>query len=156
MATYKNGHKKQGNDKFFSYVLIGFAVAFFVILISMILFNAFNKTLTYDSFETVDDYLYIQTQEEDQYLVYWYSEICPACTAIKDEVLEFSDSNEAGIKVYFMDSSKTSGTNYIQQMTGTPSVVVVVDGIIVDLALGNEAIPQLFDAINSGTYSNID
>ncbi len=156
MATYKNGHKKQGNDKFFSYVIIGFAVTFFVILISMILFNAFDNSLTYGSFDTVDDYLYIQTQEEDQYLVYWYSETCPACAAIKEEVLDFADDNEAGIKVYFMDASKTSGTNYIQQMTGTPSVVVVVDGTIVDLALGNEAIPQLFNAINSGTYSNID
>ena len=156
MATYKNGHKKQGNEKFFSYVLIGFAVTFFVILISMILFNAFDKTLTYSSFDTVDDYLYIQTQVEDQYLVYWYSETCPACTEIKEEVLDFADKNEAGIKVYFMDAAHTSGTNYIQQMTGTPSMVIVVEGVIVDLALGNEAIPQLFDAINSGTYSNIN
>lgn len=156
MATYKNGHKKQSNEKFFSYVLIGFAITFFVILISMIIFNAFDKTLTYGSFDTVDDYLSIQTQEEDQYLVYWYTETCTACIAIKTEVLEFADSNEAGVKVYFMDASKATGTNYITQMTGTPSVIVVVDGIIVDLALGNESIPELFDAINDGTYTNIN
>jgi len=156
MATYKNGHKKQSNDKFLSYALIGFAITFFVILISLVIFNAFDKTLAYDSFDTVDNYSYIQTQEEDQYLVYWYSESCPACSAIKDEVLEFSDSNEAGIKVYFMDAANASGTNYITQMTGTPSMIVVVDGIIVDLALGNTQIPELFNAINNGTYSNIN
>lgn len=156
MATYKNGHKKQSSDKFFSYVLIGFAITFFVILVSMILFSAFDKTLSYDSFDSVDDYAFITSQDEDEYLVYWYSETCPACTAIKTEVLEFADSNEAGVKVYFMDAARTTGTNYITQMTGTPSMVVVVDGVIVDLALGNEAIPQLFDAINNGTYSNIN
>ena len=156
MATYKNGHKRQSNDKFLSYVLIGFAITFFVILISLAIFNAFDKTLTYGSFDTVDNYAYIQTQEEDQYLVYWYSETCPACTAIKAEVLEFADSNEAGIKVYFMDAGSAEGTNYISQMTGTPSIVVVVNGLIVDLALGNESIPQLFDEINNGTYSNIN
>ena len=41
MATTKKKHKKQGNDKFVSYVVIGFAIAFFLILVSMILFNAF-------------------------------------------------------------------------------------------------------------------
>ena len=156
MATYKNGHKKQGSDKFFSYVLIGFAITFFVILISLVIFNAFDKSLSYSSFDTIDDYSYIQTQEEDQYLVYWYSETCPACTAIKTEVLEFADSNSAGVKVYFMDAASATGTNYISQMTGTPSMVVVVNGIVVDLALGNAQIPELFDAINNGTYANIN
>ena len=156
MATYKNGHKRNKNDKFLSYVLIGFAITFFVILISMVLFNSFNTTLDYDSFDTVDDYYEIQTMDEDKYLVYWYTETCPACIAIKQQVLDFADSNEAGIKVYFMDASVTTGTNYIPQMTGTPSLLTIVNGVIVDLNIGSDLIPATFDSINLGTYADIN
>lgn len=156
MAKYKNGHKRNSNDKFLSYVLIGFAITFFVILISMILFNVFDKTLDYKSFDSIKNYSEITMQDEDQYLVYYYSETCPACTTIKTEVLEFADSNEAGIKVYFMDAAKTRGTNYITEMTGTPSLLTIVDGVIVDLNVGNELIPQTFDSINNGSYSIIN
>ena len=156
MATYKNGHKKNSNDKFLSYVLIGFAITFFVILISMVLFNSFDSTLDYDSFSTIDDYLEIQLKDEEVYLVYWYSETCPACTAIKDQVLEFADSNEVDMKVYFMDAATTTGTNYITQMTGTPSLLTIINGEIVDLNVGNVDIPATFDAINDRTYSTIN
>ena len=156
MATYKKGHKRSSNDKFFSYVLIGFAITFFIILISMVLFNIFDNTLDYDSFEQVGDYSQIQTMEEDQYLVYWYSEQCSACTIIKEELLQFADSNTAGIKVYFMDADKTSGNNYITQMTGTPSLLTIVNGSIMDLTVGYVDIPLLLEQINSGTYTNIN
>ncbi len=156
MATYKNGHKKHSNDKFYIHVLIGFAITFFVILISLVIFNAFDKTLTYNNFESIDNYGFIQSQEEDQYLVYWYSESCDACGLIKTEVLEFANENTAGIKVYFLDAATAKGTNYISQMTGTPTMIVVVDGQIVDLARGNEQVPDLFNNINEGTYTNIN
>ena len=51
MTTKKNNIKSKSGDKFLTYMLIGFAVAFFVIILSMILFNAFDKTLNYDSFD---------------------------------------------------------------------------------------------------------
>ena len=107
-------------------------------------------------FDTIDDYSQIQLKSESQYLVYWYSETCPACTAIKQEVLDFADENEAGIKIYFMDAAKTTGTNYITQMTGTPSLLTVVNGVIVDLNVGSDLIPKTFDEINNGSYSNIN
>lgn len=156
MATYKNGHKKSSNDKFFSYILIGFAITFFIILISMVLFNIFDDTLDYDSFEQVGDYSQIQLMEENQYLVYWYSETCPACINIKEAILEFADNNNAGIKVYFMDADKTSGSNYITQMTGTPSLITIVNGVIVDLNVGYVDIPVILEQINNGTYSYIN
>lgn len=153
MAKYRNGHKKQKNDKFLSYILIGFAITFLVVLTSMILFNYFDTTIDYDSFDTVDDYSQIAYQDEDRYLVYWYTETCPACITIKQEVLDFADSNVEGIKVYFMDATKTTGTNNIAQMTGTPSMLTVVNGVIVDLNSGSISIPETFDDINDGTYS---
>ncbi len=156
MATYKNGHKKGSNDKFLSYVLIGFAITFFVILVSLVIYNSFNKTLDYDSFSTIDNYSDIQQMDEDVYLVYWYSETCTACTTIKAEVLAFADSNEVDMKVYFMDAGTASGTNYIPQMTGTPSLITIINGAIVDLNVGNIEIPQTFDEINDGTYSTIN
>ena len=156
MAKYKKGHKKQKGDKFLTYVLIGFAVTFVAVLASLILFNAFDNTIDYNSFDTVDDYSQVASQDEDRYLVYWYTERCPACINIKQEVLDFADSNVEGIKVYFMDASKTSGVNIINyhtQLTGTPSMLTVVNGVIVDLNSGSDTIPAIFDDINDGTYS---
>lgn len=112
--------------------------------------------LEYDSFDTIDDYAYIQTQEEDQYIVYFYTETCSHCIIIKTQVLEFAYANEAGIKVYFTDAATTIGTNYIAGLVGTPSMIIVVDGIIVDLVAGSVSVPELLEAINNGTYSNIN
>lgn len=120
------------------------------------LLESVDVILEYDSFNTIDDYAYIQTQEEDQYLVYWYSETCYHCTIIKTDILEFAYANEAGIKVYFMDAATTIGTNYIAGLVGTPSMIIVVDGIIVDLVAGSVSVPELLEAINNGTYSNIN
>ncbi len=100
---------------------------------------------------------------EDQYIVYWYGLNCSHCNDIKQEVLEFADNNKAGIKVYLMDSSNaTTGTNDIVDpdtgvaMTGTPSMIVVVDGVVVDVFVGSGDVPNLIDDINDGVYNRIN
>jgi len=152
MANYKNGFKRQGNDRFTSYVLIGFAVAFFAIIISMVMFNMFNKELEYTSFDHIDNYSDILNMPEDDYLVYYYSENCHYCKEIKTQVLEFADKNNADIKVYLLDAGNVSGYNNIAGMDGTPSLLMVVDGHLVDLVGGTTKIISIFDKINSDSY----
>ncbi len=156
MATYKNGFKHKKDERFVTYVLIGFAVTFFVILVSIILYNVIAKPLEYSSFDTIDDYALITSKPESEYLVYYYSETCPACAKIKQDALEFADKNNAGVKVYFMDAGKTTGQNNIPGMDGYPSMLTVINGNIIDLTSGYVDIPAVFEQINNGTYAYIN
>ncbi len=151
MATFKNKNKKRGNDKFLSYAVIGFAIAFFVILIGLVLYNSFN-----DKFENSP----LLDMPEEQYLVYLYSDNCSYCVLIADDVAEFSESNNEDLKLYYLNTSelaagefeyldKTYGAN------GTPALFTVVNGEVVDLQSGSINIPNTFDSINNGTYSKI-
>lgn len=156
MAEYKNGFKRHGDNRFMSYVLIGFAVAFFVIIISVIMFSLLSTELEYSSFDRIEDYSEITSMSEDEYLVYFYSEICYYCNEIKYEVLEFADENNADIKVYFLDAGNVTGYNNISGMDSTPTILMVVDGQLVDLVGGSSQILGIFDKINNGTYLYIN
>ncbi|MCK5761572.1 MAG: thioredoxin family protein [Candidatus Izimaplasma sp.] len=156
MAEYKSGFKRHSDDRFMSFLLIGFAVAFFIIIISVIMFNLLSTELEYSSFDRIGDYSEITNMNEDEYLVYFYSEECYYCKEIKYDVLEFADENSAGIKVYFLDAGNVTGYNNIAGMDGTPSILMVVNGQLVDLVGGSTQILSVFDQINSGTYLYIN
>ena len=156
MAEYKSGFKRQSNDRLFSYVLIGFAVAFFVVIVSLILFSVFSKELTYDSFDHIDNYSNITQMDEDRYLVYFYSDVCHYCNDIKPQVLEFADENGANVKVYFLDAGSAEGINTIPGMDGTPTLLMIVDGHLVDMVSGTTSIISIFDQINGGTYAYLN
>jgi|LGVF01.2.fsa_nt_gb thiol-disulfide isomerase/thioredoxin len=156
MAEYKSGFKRHSNDRFMSYVFIGFAVAFFIIIISVILFNMLSTELEYTSFDRIEDYSDITNMNENEYLIYFYSEECYYCKEIKYDVLEFADENNEGIKVYFLDAGNVTGYNNISGMDGTPSILMVVNGQLVDLVGGSTQILSVFEQINSGTYLYIN
>ena len=152
MADYKTGFKRQKNDRLISYILIGFAASFFVIIISVIMFNLLSKDLEYSNFDRIEDYSQITTMPENEYLVYFYSEDCYYCKEIKFQVLEFADENNADIKVYMLDAGNVTGYNNVSGMDGTPTILMVVNGQLVDLVGGSTQIISVFDEINGGTY----
>jgi len=149
MATYKNGHKRQKNDKFLSYILIGFAVTFFVILISIVLYNSFNEDL---------DVSNMLDMKEEQYLIYFYSDTCSYCIEIKDEVAAFRESNNADIKLYYLNSGNLKDGEYqylydTYEVSGTPTLLTIVDGVVVSTTNG---VTDAFDQINNGIYGYIN
>ena len=161
MANYKSKNKHGNSDRFISYILIGFAVTFFIIILSVILFNLFSKELDYDSFTHIEDQLTVFNMPEDEYIVYFYTVNCGACKALKYDVLEFADSNNKDVEVYFVDLDivRSSGVlNVPDQVEYTPSIMVIVDGVAKDLVIGagETDIPALFDSINNGTYQYIN
>lgn len=153
--TTKTNYKSKNGDKFLTYTLIGFAVAFFAIILSLILFKIFDKTLKYDSFDALPRQSALLTQSEDQYLVYYYTESCHYCQEIKTEVLNFANENNANIKVYFWDGA-VLGTAPYTEIEGTPAMIMVSNGRVVDIINGYIQIPATFDLINAGTYSYIN
>jgi len=161
MANYKSKKKHGDNDRFVSYILIGFAVTFFIIILSVILFNLFSKELDYDSFTHIENELSVYNLPEDEYIVYFYTENCGACKALKYDVLEFADSNNQDVEVYFVDLDivRSSGVLDVpDQVEYTPSIMVIVNGVARDLVVGagDTEIPAVFDAINNGTYQYIN
>jgi len=151
-----------GGDNFISTLFKVFGGVIILLVVGLIIFNALKVEYGYNDFQHLSNFQAIDDMPEDQYLVYYYGENCGHCTLIKEQVLRFANKNEAGIKVYLMDSANTSGVNTVvhpdtgKEMTGTPSMITVVDGVIVDLNVGSEAIPELLDAINEGTYTEIN
>lgn len=84
-------------------------------------------------------------------LIYRFHPDCGACQRIKGEVLDFAENNEPGLTVYM------THTDYEENLprgyyTGTPSLLVIENGRIVDEFVGSEDIPAFFDDVNDGTY----
>jgi len=152
MAEYKSGFKQKGNDRFMSYLFIGFAVAFFVIIVSVVLFNVLSEDLEYSSFDRIEDYGDIAIMPENEYLIYFYSEECYYCKEIKFDVLEFANENNEGVKVYFLDAGNVTGYNNVTGMDGTPTMLTIVNGQLVDIVGGSTQIISLFAEINTGSY----
>ena len=179
MAKYKSGYKRKGNnEKLVTYLLYGFIGLFVIILGGLGIFRLVNPVLGYSNFndEHLQNFSEVVLQEEEEYFVYFYGVNCGYCTDIKEEVLTFAQENSTGIKVYFIESSDPD--DYIQitnpttgqpqnvapitdpitgrNMSGTPTFVTVVDGRVVDLTVGPNAITDLLDQVNEGTYTLIN
>lgn len=104
-------------------------------------------------------------QDEDQYLIYYYGVGCSHCKTIKQEILSFAAENNAGVKVYFIESTEVPTEDYKahpiydpqtgEAIPGTPTVIVVNDGVEKQFLVGPTIIRDLMDKINEGTYGFI-
>ncbi len=162
MTDANKKYKKKSEDKFISYILIGFSVAFFAVILGVILFNLNNKPLVYDNFTHIEDKQTIYTESEDQYLVYFYQDECGGCKVLKPEILSFADSNKNDLKVYFVNTyvARTTGNLVIPtEIHYTPSIMLISNGVYVDFAVGageeSNEIPALLDEINAGENAYI-
>lgn len=155
----KGSFAKSNNDRFLTYMVVGFAAIIVTLVVGLILYNVFNEELTYESFDHITSFYDIEDQNEDQYLVYFYSEACSYCNTIKSQVLNFADDNEAGVKVYFLDNLVATGKDRIVRdpdtlatMDGTPSIITVVDGQITHMSPGYDQVLDTLEAINNDSY----
>lgn len=93
--------------------------------------------------EITDDQLYMP---ESDYYIYFYSLNCYACQLIKNDVLNtFYDASET--TVYLVDIS-VGGINPNTGVTGTPTIIRVVDNVVVESYPGRTAILEMLDDIN--------
>lgn len=177
MAKYKSGYKRKGsNDKLLTYILIGFAAVVVVILGVLGINSIANPTLGYNDFNDVrlQNFSEVTQQDEEEYFVYFYGERCDFCTDIKSEILGFADSNNADLKVYVIESADPD--DYVQitrqgqtinaapildpatglNITGTPTLITVRNGIVVDVSAGPNVIVDVIEQVEAGTYAFIN
>jgi len=86
----KNAGLKRKDDKFILKVMIVFAVVFTALIASLLIYNAVKVTYNYEDFDMVTDFGAMTSQEEDKYLLYYYSESCYFFKIFKDDVLAFA------------------------------------------------------------------
>lgn len=156
----KSNGLRRKDDKFIIKVIIGFVSVLVVLIATLVIYNMTKETFEYDDFDQITAWGEIETQTEDKYLVYYYSESCGYCVRIKDDVLAFADENQADAKLYLMDAGQMTGTNPFpvgDNRRGTPTLHVVVDGVIVESVSGPSSVLEVFEEVESGThefYSN--
>lgn len=159
----KSSFGRSKNDKFLTYTIIGFAGVVVALVVGLILYDIFTVELSYTDFDGVTNFNQIRNQTEDEYIVYYYSESCGFCNQIKNAVMNFADENDENIKVYMMDAQVAYSTAFPifdpdsgDEMTGTPSMITVVNGEIVHMAGGYLEVLDLIEAIDDGTYAYLD
>jgi len=143
--------------------LITILIGLFIVLIgSFILVNILDPSYDYDSEEIsqVSDWFSFQNQlpSEGYAVVYYYSATCSFCIEIKDPVLDFAADNEADVPVFIanVNSPTLLQTNEFNpaNITGTPTMVVFYNGILVDQVSGTTPILTMMDAFEEGTYNH--
>lgn len=114
--------------------------------------EAEDDGLQYSEFEHLYNYSQVLTQSEDEYFVYFYATWCSVCSKVKDDILPFTFSNTNEVKVYLIDIDHLTGENFIEGFEGVPTLVTIVDGVLVDLNVGETNIRITLNDTNAGIY----
>ena len=151
----KSTYKK--SDRFLTNLIIGFSA--FILLLVTVLVISNMVSVDYSDFDHIDNYYLIGSQEDDAYLVYYYSETCGYCNLIKEDVLAFAKNHKEDVKIYFLDAQEVGIPPFPildptthEEMSGTPSLITVVNGQIVQMAPGYVNVLDVLAQIDDGTY----
>lgn len=145
-------------------------ITIFVLSLFIMTLTGCSSELDYEDF--ANDHIIgmdnIIEQSDTQYLVYYYGLNCSHCQKIKKLILNFALDNDVNINVYFIvsaldnDSKVINNPSYITDpitgvpMTGTPTVITVVNRRVVDLSVGPTIITDLLEQIEVGSYGFFD
>ena len=149
---------KQKQDTFLRNIVIGFGAIMVILVVGVLILNAVGPASDYSDFDYIDSYQKISTQSEDAYFVYFYSEECGACNSIKKTMIEFSDDNELGLKVYMLDAYATSGDRSLitgpggVAMNSTPTLLLFDNGNMVEFIVNADNISDFVTSVENGSY----
>ena len=110
-----------------------------MILCMLFIFSgcAQEEKLTYDSFNHIDHWDQLETIEDGLVIIYFYSEYCPVCVSIADDVLRYADLASQTHTIYFIETSAI----HEQGMPGfdlpsTPSLIILEDNQLLEFQRG--------------------
>jgi len=110
------------------------------------------KELDYSSFQdhlisSYDDATY---QNQNKYIVYYYSTNCGHCVTVKKDILEFFNNFEA-LPFYIFNIADAYDVSDLEEFVGTPTVFVMSDNEVSESYIGSTNIYTFIDK-----YENIE
>jgi len=176
MATYKRGFKKQNTETILLKIIVGIILAVFGFVALALVYDATTEWKSYDSYTLITQYDGITeyTNGGDQalqdYVVYFYSDTCTNCKAIKNDALRAGNKLNKDAEQFFlanvdsMDDKDTNLDSFLDSVGltsvsnqpntfGTPALLVVVNGEVYDVYVGSTSVTQALDDLVNG---NVD
>ena len=174
MATYKKGFKKQNSETVLLKIIIGIIIAVFAFVIVAFVYDATTQWKDYSEYTQITEYadIFDYTNGGDEaledYVIYFYSDNCPNCANVKNDVLRDGNRiNKDGEMFFlanadqmvdtdtelddFLDIIDVASTEY-----GTPLLLVVVDGEFSAVFVGSSDVVEAIDSIEAGTYEGFN
>lgn len=122
------------------------AVIYCLVFISIFMLSScFTTTYEYDDFSEhfLDSFASVYEQD-DLYLVYFYSEYCSDCASVKQEVLGFLNDYET-LEFYLISESFADDQFEFEDFYVTPTVFIIEDNEIIESYLGSPAIKEFIN-----------
>ncbi len=170
MATYKKGYKRVNTETILLKVIVSIIITVLVFAAVAYIYDASTQWKDYDNYTTITKYDGILEYKNggdeplDDYVVYFYSDTCPNCIKIKDDVLNAGHKVNKGTEQFFladvtsMDDEDINMQDFLDSVSltsaqfGTPALLVVVDGQFYDIYVGSTSV---IDALNNIIDGNI-
>lgn len=147
MAVKGSRKKRKSLDPFFA-IVIGIVGLLIVLSISVAIYNRL------DNDKYITDWSHLTTKEESGvYFAYFYSDTCPACVEIREDIALFRASNAQNINLYYINASTVKGVKPPElNLQYTPSLIIIRDGVATNLLVGPDEILTLFEDVESGEF----
>ncbi|MFP4478177.1 MAG: hypothetical protein ACLFPM_01945 [Candidatus Izemoplasmatales bacterium] len=169
MATYKKGYKKEDPRLTIIKTFVAILVAVGIFLLIAFIYDKATDWKDYRSYEHIQTYDQVLANNNEDYVVYFYSNTCPACDEIKEDVLgSINDINKDRDLFYLVDTADISVREVedeeneftkddLEAALGieeilTPMMVVVVDGQFEEVIQGKINIRDFLEQVENGTY----
>jgi len=169
MATYRRGFKKVTPEQRLLQVIVGIIIFVFAIVAIAFIYDLTIGSRTYEDFTQITTYESVLTQKDSEsnqlqdYVVYFYQDTCEACASVENKVLRLTDRiNKDATVVFFANTGKMTDTDtkkndflvsIEESNLLTPTIVVVANGVFQEVVVGADQVVSLLDQIKDGTYA---
>jgi len=175
MATYSKGYKKQNPELLVLKVIVGVIIAVGILMLIAFIYDKATDWKDYDSYTHANTYDEVWTMTDDDgnelsnYAVYFYSNNCPTCLEMKEDVLGFAnDYNKEAERFFLADAESITAREVGEDETAytednflagieeeeitTPMIVVVTDNEFEEVIIGRVNINNFLDSLEAGSY----
>jgi thioredoxin-related protein len=170
MATYKKGFKKQSTQAMLLKTIIAIIGAVLILVLIAFIYDRATEWRDYSSYDHVETYDQVLTQDQDDYVIYIYSTTCPTCNEMKEEILSvLNDLDKDSDNVYLVNTANFTELEtedeedaYTRddlfedldiEAISTPMFVVVADGELEEVVTGTVNIDAFLDDLENETYA---
>ncbi len=170
MATYTKGYKKQNPQLTLLKIIIGIFATVALLLLAAFIYDKSTDWKDYTSYDHLDTYDQVLSQDQEDYVVYFYSTNTISLD-IKEDVLKVLNDLNKDDMVYLVENSTDTFKEKpvideenaysrddlladldVESITA-PMIVVVANGQLEEVIVGTVNINKFLQAIENDTYA---